>query len=189
MEKAKLQVIFPGIGYHYDKPLLYYARKVAKEAGYEEVINISYSAPLENIRGDREKMEKTFESMYQQAEENLKDVVFENYSDVIFISKSIGTVIAAAYARKHGLGNVRHILYTPLKDTVLALEGVKEIDAIAFIGSADPWSNVPEVIELAEKNNLPLHVYEGVNHSLEAEDTLANLDILKDVMAKSKKFM
>ena len=188
MEKAKLQVIFPGIGYHYDKPLLYYGRDIAFRAGFEEVININYSAPLQNIRGDREKMEKTFESMYQQAEENLKDVNWDSYSEVLFISKSIGTVIAASYAKNHGLSNVRHILYTPLKDTVLAFEGVKDIDAIAFIGSADPWSNVPEVIDLAAKNSIPLHVYEGVNHSLESKDTLADLDIMKDVMSKSKDF-
>lgn len=37
MEKAKLQVIFPGIGYHYDKPLLYYGRDIAFRAGFEGV--------------------------------------------------------------------------------------------------------------------------------------------------------
>ncbi len=43
MKKKKLLVVFPGIGYHCDKPLLYYGRKTAAEAGYDEVINISYS--------------------------------------------------------------------------------------------------------------------------------------------------
>ena len=30
MNNNKLAVIFPGIGYHSDKPLLYYSKKVAK---------------------------------------------------------------------------------------------------------------------------------------------------------------
>ena len=34
MEK-KLAVIFPGVGYHSDKPLLYYSKKLAKNHGYE----------------------------------------------------------------------------------------------------------------------------------------------------------
>ena len=33
----KLAVFFPGIGYHTDKPLLYYSRKIAVELGYQTV--------------------------------------------------------------------------------------------------------------------------------------------------------
>ncbi len=39
----RLVVVFPGIGYHCDKPLLYYGRKVASECGYDEVVTLSYS--------------------------------------------------------------------------------------------------------------------------------------------------
>ena len=39
----KAAVFFPGIGYHCDKPLLYYSRKLAKECGYEETIALSYT--------------------------------------------------------------------------------------------------------------------------------------------------
>lgn len=39
----KIAVFFPGIGYHCDKPLLYYARKLVQEYGYEKiVIHLSY---------------------------------------------------------------------------------------------------------------------------------------------------
>ena len=31
----KLAVVFPGIGYTVDKPLLYYSRRLAADAGYE----------------------------------------------------------------------------------------------------------------------------------------------------------
>ena len=40
MEK-RLAVIFPGVGYHVDKPLLYYSRKLAKEYGYEVAVQIT----------------------------------------------------------------------------------------------------------------------------------------------------
>jgi len=29
----KIAVVFPGIGYHVDKPLLYYSKKIAASAG------------------------------------------------------------------------------------------------------------------------------------------------------------
>ena len=47
---AKLAVFFPGIGYHCDKPLLYYGRDIAYEAGYEKNINISYEYPGFDIK-------------------------------------------------------------------------------------------------------------------------------------------
>ena len=51
----KLAVFFPGIGYHCDKPLLYYSRKMASELGYE-TLALSYSYDGGNIRGNKEKM-------------------------------------------------------------------------------------------------------------------------------------
>ena len=35
MKEKKMAVIFPGVGYHADKPLLYYSRKLAARQGYE----------------------------------------------------------------------------------------------------------------------------------------------------------
>ena len=49
--KMKLAVFFPGIGYHCDKPLLYYSRKLAQEWGYEETMALSYTYDDGNIRG------------------------------------------------------------------------------------------------------------------------------------------
>ena len=48
----KAAVFFPGIGYHCDKPLLYYSRKLAQECGYEETIALSYTYDGGNIRGN-----------------------------------------------------------------------------------------------------------------------------------------
>ena len=52
MKEKKLAVIFPGIGYHKDKPLLYYASKLVSEKGYD-VINIEYHDMPQKIRGSR----------------------------------------------------------------------------------------------------------------------------------------
>ena len=62
----RLAVIFPGIGYHCDKPLLYYSRKLAKEQGYKEIIPLEYSYTGKNIRGNEKKMQEVFEILYQQ---------------------------------------------------------------------------------------------------------------------------
>ena len=40
-----------------------------------------------------------------------------------------------------------------------------------------------------QKNRLPLYVYDDCNHSLECGDTERNLEILGDVMVKTKEFL
>lgn len=37
---SKLAIYFPGIGYHCDKPLLYYSRSLARELGYQDDIQL-----------------------------------------------------------------------------------------------------------------------------------------------------
>lgn len=180
----KLIIIFPGIGYHCDKPLLYYSRAVARECGYEECVNLTYSYDGGNIRGNEQKMQMAFEALYAQAEKRLAQVEFGQYEDILFVSKSVGTIIASAYAKKHGI-NCRHVLYTPLAQTF----SFAPERGITFIGTKDPWSNVDEVMSLSRKNNTPIYVYDGTNHSLEAGDCMGDLDILKDVMEKTRDFL
>lgn len=181
----KLLVIFPGIGYHADKPLLYYGRKLAEAGGYTEQITTAYTFSGGNIRGNESKMKEAAENLYAQAEEMLKEVFWADYDDILFMSKSIGTIIATQYASRHHLKGVRHILYTPLEYTFLDAPQ----DAIAFIGTNDPWSDVAKVIALCDEYHIPLHVYDGGNHSLEKEDVLENLQIMEDVMAYTKDYI
>ncbi len=181
----KLAIFFPGIGYHADKPLLYYSRKLAGEAGYE-LIALKYDYQAGNIRGNKEKMEVAFHALYAQAEAQLADVDFAAYAKVLFVSKSVGTIIASAYAQKleetGTEAELRHILYTPLEATY----NFAPKHAAAFIGTADPWSDVPAVIRMSEAQGVPMHVYENANHSLETADTMQNLNILQDVVEKTK---
>ena len=55
-QNMKSAVFFPGIGYHCDKPLLYYSRKLAQECGYEETIALSYTYDGGNIRGNEARL-------------------------------------------------------------------------------------------------------------------------------------
>ena len=175
----KLAVFFPGIGYHCDKPLLYYSRKLVQEYGYEKIVTLNYTYDGKNLRGNEEKMRQAFDSLDIQAENSLKEIAFDQYEQILFISKSIGTIIASAYAEAQRIP-CRHILYTPLKETY----AFGHEAAVAFIGNSDPWSDVKKVADLSEKQNVKIHIYEGANHSLETKSVRDNLDILKDVMEK-----
>ena len=182
---TKLAIIFPGIGYTCDKPLLYYAEDLAIQSGYE-CMRVAYALPGETrIRGNLEKMEEAFRILYARAEDCLSDVKWEEYEEILLISKSIGTVIAAAYAQKLTGMRIRHVLYTPLEHTF----PFHPENAIGFIGTADSWCVPSEVLRLAKEQGIPMHVYDGANHSLEKGDVLADLSTIRDVMEKTAEFV
>ena len=108
----KLVVCFPGIGYHCDKPLLYYSRKLAACAGYDHTLLLQYTYHKDGLRGSPAALREAFDTLYAQAEAQLSAVDWPQYDDVLFLSKSIGTAVSAAFAQRHGIP-CRQILYTP----------------------------------------------------------------------------
>ena len=126
----KLAVVFPGIGYTADKPLLYYTSRLASKHGYK-IHTVSYGTLPENVKGDPKKMKQAFDLALEQTERSLGSIDWNSYGSILFISKSIGTVISSAYASRHDL-TVKSILFTPLAETFsLPLAG-----SIAFHGTA-----------------------------------------------------
>ena len=55
--KKKIAVLFPGIGYTCDKPLLYYTGKLAVARGYK-LVKVEYGNFPSGIKENKEKMEK-----------------------------------------------------------------------------------------------------------------------------------
>lgn len=179
----KLAVIFPGIGYHTDKPLLYYSKKLAKEWKFE-VIEISYGNFPPNVKGSPEKMKLAFLSAMEQTEQILTDVDFETYDSLLFISKSVGTAVASAFAQQHQL-TTHNVFYTPVE---ASFEFMNQ-DGIVFTGTKDPWVETTIVEQECQKKNLPLYITKNANHSLETGDIITDLANLNEIMAKTKAYI
>ena len=180
----KTAVIFPGIGYHADKPLLYYAAKLAVSLGYE-VIKIEYPFCSVNLlEADEEQLRSFTEGCVEKAAVELKEKLADA-DDILFISKSIGTAVAAASAGMLGC-EVRHILFTPLKDTFAF---VKPGSGTAFNGTNDSWADWKLVKELCEKADIPLTTFKDANHSLETGDVAADLAAIQRVMTDVKQYI
>lgn len=179
----KLAVIFPGIGYAVDKPLLYYSGRLARKYNYQ-ILTVSYPPLPENIKGDSAKMKQAFDLAFAQTEQFLGNVDWTSYGSILFISKSIGTVISAAYASKYDL-KVKSVLFTPLKETFpFPLPG-----SIAFHGTADPWAETNSIQSLAEQKEVPLFLTKNANHSLETGDIQVDLSIIKNTMEHVERFI
>lgn len=173
----KIAVFFPGIGYHCDKPLLYYSGKIADKYQYEAV-KIVYTGLSRSV-------EEAFRDALEQTRKQLEGIDWAACEDILFVSKSIGTAVACAYAAQYHI-QCRNIYYTPLVQTF----GFSPQPGLMFHGTDDPWADTPAVQEKCREARQPLQLIENANHSLEIKDDIQrNLHILKDVMGLTEEYI
>ena len=181
----RLAVFFPGIGYTVDKPLMYYSRRLAEKHGFE-ICLLPYSGFPKKVKGDKAKMQESYKIALKQAKEILSDIDFEDYEDILFVGKSIGTIVAAKIASKSSVHErIRFIYYTPLEETF----SFPVQDAIVFTGSADPWVEAGSIPALCKESRIPCHVIPNANHSLETADPLVDIQNLNEIMAETARFI
>ena len=178
----KIAVIFPGIGYHVDKPLLYYSRKLARSYGYE-IKCAEYGELPSGVKGDEKKMYAAYKLAMENVTRQLSDIDFSSYSQVLFISKSIGTAVAATYDADNQIG-AGHIYYTPVEASFQKI-GTR---GIVFHGTGDDWAKTEVIKEECQKRGLPLFLTENANHSMETGDTLRDIEILREIMQNTEKY-
>ena len=199
---GKTAVIFPGIGYHCDKPLLYYSSKLAANHGYD-IIRITYPEfPINLKEATEEQLMEFLEMGIKRTEEILGNSLQCDDSQILFISKSIGTAVATAYAARHlnsasqsnlidatnitADNPVRHILFTPLE---LTFKYAAPSCGIAFNGTKDNWADWNRVADLCTQKNIPLMTLQGANHSLETGQPLTDIKNLHEVMEAVEKIL
>jgi hypothetical protein len=173
-----LIVLFPGGGYSVDRPLLYYAGFKYYGKGYES-IKINY--------GDCVKLDKSFndiiEDIKKVVSEQVKETDFSVYDDVLFVSKSLGTVAAGWLAGTLSGGNIRHIYLTPIKETLQFIKNGENI-SIVIAGTKDKFLKADILKEHCEREKINLELIEDTGHSLEKVGYMnvnENIDILKRV--------
>ena len=181
--KKQLAVLFPGIGYHADRPLLYYSAKLAR-AHDCEVTSVQYPALPSGLRDNPEQIEAAVQTAFSAVKPQLEAVLRTDYDRIFFFSKSIGTAIAARYAVRHGL-HPGQVYFTPIEAALPDLDPA----GIAFHGTADPWANTEMIINGCRKIGIPLYLTENANHSMETGDTLHDIFILHDIMDETAHWM
>lgn len=183
----KLAVIFPGVGYTCAKPLLYYTAAMAAEHDYE-IIRLDYGQDIHTFHGRTPaELEPVIKLAIKRTLPQLESVPFNDYEDIVFISKSIGTTISCQLEGALSLrGKVKQFLMTPIPST---LRYLSDVNGLFFAGTADPY--MPENKIRAAARNFPEKtggIFEDCNHSLEQKgDTLGairNLRLIVECLEK-----
>lgn len=167
----KIVVSFPG-GRGYEIPLLYFGAKYYEDQGYEKLF-ISHPG-----YGDYD-----FLALFENADRIISKVDFSEYDDVVFVGKSIGTVVACQIKEKYQIPATL-ILFTPIYETLPFIHQNNKIKLVA-IGDKDRYIDVKLLHEQCEKEKICCHIECGVGHRMEVMNDLGrNLEVIANVIDK-----
>ncbi|MDD3224114.1 MAG: hypothetical protein PHX70_05305 [Clostridium sp.] len=177
MNTKKLVVIFPGVNYSNDCPLLYYAGSKFEAQGYEKVA-ISYG----NLVSLDKSLNECIENAKKFVIDKFRNIDLSQYGDIVFVSKSMGTVVAGWLEEKLNI-KVRHIFLTPLKETLQYINRGKNI-IIVVAGTSDKHLDAEVIEQHCKKEDIQLKQIEGAGHRLEIQGNVEkSIEILKEIVA------
>ena len=162
-------ISFPG-SRGYEIPLLYFSSKHFEDLGYEKL----FISPPDSG-------EIKFETLYEKAEKIIQSIAFEEYGNIVFIAKSIGTVVACKMKEKYKIP-ASLILFTPLSDTLPYINSKNDVLLISA-GENDRYLDSNSLKELCEKEGIKCYIEPNVGHRMEVKgDLKRNLDIIFSVI-------
>lgn len=178
-----LAVLMPGIGYTLDRPLMDYSKKLVLQLGFD-VLSVEYGFQIVRKNLDREKELKYLikESLYI-----FKSALHEKYRKIIFISKSIGTIIHTLLCDEVSDYEVKNIYLTPINETLKI--GIKE-NSLVITGTHDPLINIETVEEIRKIKGVKLIEIKDGDHSLNINNNvLSSIITLHNVIEAEKEYL
>lgn len=170
-KNSKLVVLFPGKNYPCDKPSLHYAGISAIQSGFDLlVLEYGYQAARTDLDI------KDLPRVIEESEKSINRIV-NNYERVVFISKSLGTIVAGEIHRRIGIP-IKHIYLTPIKDTV---EYINSTEGITIYGTKDDFFNNEMAEKIKISNNRRIVKIPNANHSLETNNVDESILILRSL--------
>ena len=185
-----LAVIFPGLHYSCDKPLLYYTTKLLINTGCDVL----------QLKTDYTRRDFQFSAREQRASWILSDahaavqsgVSQRPYRQVIFVGKSLGTLSIAGLVNIDTGKDLSAVWITPLLNQPLLVDAAINFKgrSLYIVGTGDD-TYIPENLEKIKANTDSRVIFvENANHSLEIpNDINSSVEIIQDVMHAVGEFL
>jgi dienelactone hydrolase len=191
--KTKLAIIFPGVGYTCQMPLLYYTTSILLENGYD-AIWIEYDYKNEKFESSDSDEQLRWLNFDAEASHNAA-TAGNKYKKILLVGKSLGT-FALSHLNETTKNIEKTIWLTPLlgKSGTTGLEMYGKIKKVSknslfIIGTEDPHYDEGK-IEGLKKRDVKFVSVIGANHSMEIEnDSFKSLKVLEQVTKEIKEFL
>ena len=172
--KTGIAICFPGTGFTCKEALFERLGAEYAARGYD-VIKLDFShIPFKEI----ETLEEAIAVAQRAAKRQLAHVSFADYEDVVFLSKSLGTVLAAEHDKAQTIG-ARHLFLTPLNKTLSLIQPSTRVIAMV-LGTQDRFLTGRALANFCDSLAIRYCLIDGVNHSLkddaDAERTARIID-------------
>lgn len=178
-DNRKLVVLFPGKNYPCDKPLLHFAGASAIQCGYDlMVLEYGYQAARTDL--DIHDLQRVIEESHESVQR-----IISKYNEVVFISKSIGTIVAGEVHGKLDIP-IKHLFLTPIKDTIHYINRFK---GLVVYGSKDEVFNHELANQIKLDKGTEVIEIPNANHSLEADHALESVEILSKLVGIYMNFL
>lgn len=161
--KKGIVVCFPGTGYTCREKLFTLCAEAYETRGYE-VIKLDFShIPFKEI----ETLEEALAFAMRAVKRQLDGIAFTDYEDVVWISKSLGTVCAALTEKELGV-IPRHLLLTPVPDALKLLRLGANVIAMV-LGTQDRFLTGEAMAEFCADRGYRYCIINDVGHNLKDE--------------------
>jgi hypothetical protein len=118
--------------------------------------------------------------LVEEAVRALDRAISGQYSRVVFIGKSIGTLVQTEVVQKVSFPVRNHVFLTPLKPIIPAIQQSQH--ALVTVGDNDSLFDSSDIAQIKGLHNVALRVVQGADHMLETEDFSTSIDVLRDVV-------
>ena len=184
-DKKKIVVVFPGVHYSPDCPLLYYPARFYSQQGYEIFPVDDYGVEGEDGLG---RLSEYAREAAEKTERKLAEISWDQYEKAVFLEKSVGTVIGMEVEdrlKKQGIRTgIHHVALTPIQETIPYLNKERCIDYMVT-GTKDTFLTDDTLEKTCAREGIFLDQIEGVGHRLEGtKDVKESLKILSHILDK-----
>lgn len=160
----KLVIAFPGTGFTTKETLFQECFSAFQSKGYQ-VIQLDFSMiPFKEI----DTIPEAVEAANRQVISQLKNISLEKYEDIVFLSKSLGTVCAAWLEGQWGC-RPRQLYLTPIRETLEYIRTDSRVIALV-LGDKDRLMSVEELEAFCVPRGLRMVTFAGVGHSLKDDE-------------------
>jgi len=175
--KTGIVVCFPGTGFTCKEALFERCAEKFSERGYD-VVKLDFShIPFREIETIEEAVTIARRTMKRQ----LSGVDFGEYEDVVWISKSLGTILAATDEEVY-CDSPRQLYLTPLPETLRLIRPESRVIALV-LGTQDRFLTGEALAAFCEQRNYRCCVIDGVNHSLKDEQSAERTERINEQIA------
>jgi len=180
---TKLGIIFPGLGYNCDMPLLYYPTKLLLARG-AEVLQLcpAYNTPeFQSLPGE----ERTRRAFADASAALRVGLAQRDYSQIVLVGKSIGTMaLAHLVSAEARLANAVTVWLTPVFRGRRVAEAAMQFKgpALFVAGTGDSIFDAEAMSQVQEATRAEALIVQGADHSMEIPgDPLRSLGVLDQV--------